>query len=112
MKSVSGKRLCRILEPNGWELKRINGSHHIYAKTGNAVRISVPGHGNVPLKTGLLRQMMKIAEIEEAAVIKNCARTSRVAYNAIFIFYSPEEKAGSPRWWAETLQPLFRPCQV
>jgi len=29
MKAVSGKRLCTLLESKGWQLKRINGSHHI-----------------------------------------------------------------------------------
>ncbi|HAT14816.1 MAG TPA: hypothetical protein DD001_09255 [Microcoleaceae bacterium UBA10368] len=32
MKSVSGKALCKIVERYGWKLKRITGSHHIYAK--------------------------------------------------------------------------------
>ncbi|WP_258169634.1 type II toxin-antitoxin system HicA family toxin [Nostoc sp. 'Peltigera membranacea cyanobiont' N6] len=32
MKAVSGKALCKILELQGWELKRITGSHHIFAK--------------------------------------------------------------------------------
>ncbi|WP_277883305.1 type II toxin-antitoxin system HicA family toxin [Nostoc flagelliforme] len=32
MKAVSGKALCKILERQGWELKRITGSHHIYVK--------------------------------------------------------------------------------
>ncbi len=31
MKSVSGKALCKIVERYGWELKRVTGSHHIYA---------------------------------------------------------------------------------
>ncbi len=30
MKQVSGKSFCQLLEQQGWELKRINGSHHIY----------------------------------------------------------------------------------
>ncbi len=30
MTAVSGKEFCRLLEHQGWELKRINGSHHIY----------------------------------------------------------------------------------
>ena len=47
-------------------LKRINGSHHIYSKAGNAARISVPMHGNTVLKTGLLKHLMKLAEIEES----------------------------------------------
>lgn len=65
MKTVSGKRFCKLLEVNGWELKRINGSHHIYAKAGKTARISVPVHGNSLLKLGLQRQLMRIAEIEE-----------------------------------------------
>ena len=32
---------------------RIRGSHHVYAKAGTAIRISVPVHGNVPLKIRL-----------------------------------------------------------
>ena len=34
MKPISGKRFCRLLEDKSWKLKRINGSHHIYAKAG------------------------------------------------------------------------------
>jgi len=65
VKAISGKRLCRLLEEKGWELKRINGSHHIYTKVGITARISVPLHGNKPLKIGLLRHLMKVAEIDE-----------------------------------------------
>ena len=66
MKAVSGKRFCRILEKKGWELKRINGSHHIYVRFGVNSRISVPVHGNKPMKTGLQRHFMKVADIEES----------------------------------------------
>ena len=38
-----------MLESHGWSLQRINGSHHIYAKAGSLVRISVPIHGNESL---------------------------------------------------------------
>jgi predicted RNA binding protein YcfA (HicA-like mRNA interferase family) len=65
LKAVSGKRFCRLLEGKGWELKRTNGSHHIYAKTGVNARISVPVHGNKPLKLGLQRHLMKVAGIIE-----------------------------------------------
>jgi predicted RNA binding protein YcfA (HicA-like mRNA interferase family) len=34
VKALSGKELARLLESQGWSLKRINGSHHIYAKAG------------------------------------------------------------------------------
>ena len=66
MKAVSGKRLCRLLEIRGWELKRINGSHHIYAKPGSNLRISVPVHGDSALKIGLQKQVMKMAGINES----------------------------------------------
>ena len=65
MKSVSGKELVRLLERRGWLLLRINGSHHIYGKTGINIRLSVPVHGNHPLKTGLLKHLLKLAEIAE-----------------------------------------------
>ena len=63
MKSVSGKELARTLERHGWLLLRVNGSHHIYGKAGSIVRLSVPIHGNQPLKTGLLRHLLKMADL-------------------------------------------------
>ena len=65
MKAVSGKEFSKLLEKKGWELRRTKGSHHIYVKEGNPIRISVPIHGNTPLKVGLLRHLMKIAGIDE-----------------------------------------------
>lgn len=65
MKSVSGKHFARILEKHGWSLLRINGSHHIYGKTGSEVRLSVPIHGNQNLKTGMLRHFLKMAGLTE-----------------------------------------------
>ena len=65
MKSVSGRELARLVENRGWQLLRVNGSHHIYGKTGRVVRLSIPIHGNTALKTGLLRHLLKLAEIDE-----------------------------------------------
>ncbi|MBA3440583.1 MAG: type II toxin-antitoxin system HicA family toxin [Pyrinomonadaceae bacterium] len=65
MKSVSGKELAKALERQGWQLLRVQGSHHIYGKAGSIVRLSVPIHGNQALKTGLLRNLMKQAGIAE-----------------------------------------------
>jgi predicted RNA binding protein YcfA (HicA-like mRNA interferase family) len=64
MKSVSGKRLCKILEINGWQLKKINGSHHIYMKHGKKERISIPVHANKDIKLVILMSIIKIAEID------------------------------------------------
>jgi predicted RNA binding protein YcfA (HicA-like mRNA interferase family) len=64
VKAISGKEFARLLESHGWSLQRISGSHHIYAKAGSSVRISVPIHGNATLKVGLLRHLMKLAGLE------------------------------------------------
>ncbi len=65
MKSISGKDFAKILEQRGWTLLRVQGSHHIFGKAGNEIRISVPIHGNQNLKIGLLRHFMKIAGLTE-----------------------------------------------
>ena len=65
MKSVSGKAFARLLEQHGWTRLRVQGSHHIHGKPGSIARISVPIHGNKPLKIGLLKHLMKIAGLSE-----------------------------------------------
>ena len=62
MKSLSGRELARIVERR-WQLLRVAGSHHIYGTSGSVVRLSIPIHGNKPLKIGLLRHLAKLAEI-------------------------------------------------
>jgi predicted RNA binding protein YcfA (HicA-like mRNA interferase family) len=66
MKSVTGKDLRRVLERNDWELVRIRGKHHIYGKQGSNVRLSIPIHGNAPLKIGLLNHLLKSAALSES----------------------------------------------
>jgi predicted RNA binding protein YcfA (HicA-like mRNA interferase family) len=66
MKSLSGKDLARLVESYGWQLLRIHGSHHIYGKPGNIVRLSIPIHGNKPLKIGLLKHLLKMAGFQES----------------------------------------------
>ncbi len=65
MKQISGKDFAKLLVKKGWELKRTHGSHHVYTRSGRKERISLPIHGNKPLKTGLLRHLMKIADVNE-----------------------------------------------
>ena len=65
MKTVSGKVLCRIIERYGWELKRVTGSHHIYAKSGVSVILSIPVHGNRDLPKGTLKSLLKDAALTE-----------------------------------------------
>ncbi|MGL9616540.1 type II toxin-antitoxin system HicA family toxin [Bradyrhizobium sp. U531] len=66
MNSVSGREFARIVERRGWSLLRVSGSHHIYGKAGSVVRLSIPIRGSKPLKTGLLRHLMKMADLSDA----------------------------------------------
>ena len=47
---MSGRELARLVEQHGGTLLRIQGSNHIYGKPGSTVRLSIPIHGNKPLK--------------------------------------------------------------
>ncbi|MCY7391121.1 MAG: type II toxin-antitoxin system HicA family toxin [Leptolyngbyaceae cyanobacterium CAN_BIN12] len=65
MKSISGKRLCKIVEQKGWVLRKITGSHHIYENAEVAQILSIPVHRNQDLKVGTLKALMKIAQLSE-----------------------------------------------
>lgn len=66
MTPVSGRAFARAVERKGWTLLRINGSHHIYGKDGEVARLSIPIHGNQPLKLGLQRNLMALAGLTKA----------------------------------------------
>lgn len=64
MKAFSGRELIRLLQSHGWEVSRIEGSHHILTKSGRDETLAVPVHGNKSLKTGLVRGILKSAGIK------------------------------------------------
>ncbi len=49
---MNGKDIISKLKAEGWQLDRINGSHHIMVKNGKAV--PVPVHGSRDVGSGLL----------------------------------------------------------
>jgi len=63
LKSITGPEMCRLLEANGWSLRRINGSHHIYSKPGERKVISIPVHGSKNLKSGLALRIARDAGV-------------------------------------------------
>ncbi len=65
MKSISGKKLGKIVETKGWILKRVTGSHYIYEKPRENKILSIPVHRNQDLKIGTLTALMKIAQLSE-----------------------------------------------
>jgi predicted RNA binding protein YcfA (HicA-like mRNA interferase family) len=68
LKQVSGKALVRAIERRGWTLVRVKGSHHVITKPGHRERMVIPIHGNQPLKIGLLRALMKIADLSDEEI--------------------------------------------
>jgi predicted RNA binding protein YcfA (HicA-like mRNA interferase family) len=48
--AVTGKQLVKVLEGQGWYVKRIRGSHHILRHPSILDAIPVPVHGNQPIK--------------------------------------------------------------
>lgn len=68
MKAVSGRELVRVVQGHGWQLLPVHGSHHIYGKAGSIVRLSIPVHGNEPLKTALVKHPLKMAGLDERAL--------------------------------------------
>ena len=61
---VSGRKFCRLLEKNGWQLRRVKGSHHIYA-SGDGKKIApVPVHGNKPMTKGMLSHLEKTTGVK------------------------------------------------
>ena len=59
---LSGKELLKLLKKNGWQVIRVEGSHHIVKKEEKM--ISVPVHGNKSIKKGLLNTILKDAGLK------------------------------------------------
>jgi predicted RNA binding protein YcfA (HicA-like mRNA interferase family) len=55
---MTGKAFIKILEKNGWQCKRIAGSHHIMVKEG-CRSVPVPVHGKKDLPKGILAALKK-----------------------------------------------------
>jgi predicted RNA binding protein YcfA (HicA-like mRNA interferase family) len=54
---MNTKQITKILESEGWKVKRINGSHQIMDKNGKIV--PVPIHGTIVLAKGLVNKIEK-----------------------------------------------------
>jgi predicted RNA binding protein YcfA (HicA-like mRNA interferase family) len=54
---MTGKEVIKILAEHGWEVLRVNGSHHRMGKGG--LRTTVPVHGKQDLGRGLVAAIEK-----------------------------------------------------
>jgi predicted RNA binding protein YcfA (HicA-like mRNA interferase family) len=67
--SITPKDLIRLLEQNGFELKRINGSHHYYVHP-ETKKITVVRVHNKDLPKGSLLAILKQAGIDKSDLTK------------------------------------------
>jgi predicted RNA binding protein YcfA (HicA-like mRNA interferase family) len=68
---ISGKKLCTVLEKEGFAFARQTGSHRIYQKhmEDETITIPVPIHSNTPLKKGTLVSILKKAGISREKML-------------------------------------------
>lgn len=55
---LTSKQLIKLLEKNGWKLKRVRGSHHTFSKPGVSYNLTVP-HPTKDMATGTLQSILK-----------------------------------------------------
>lgn len=60
---MHSKEIIKQLEKNGWLLRGVKGSHHVYAHPDKPGHISVP-HPRKELGTGLVHKLMKQAGLK------------------------------------------------
>ena len=65
--NLLAKRLIKILEENGYLLKRTRGSHHIFYNAETNATVPVPVHGK-DLKKGTFFGILKEANIDKNSI--------------------------------------------
>lgn len=65
MKQLNAEQLRHLLNVRGWTFARMrDGSHMQFKKPGHPLLITIPVHGSRPIKPGLLRKILRDAEID------------------------------------------------
>ncbi len=60
--TVQSRELIRLLEADGWRLRRVRGSHHQYRHPTKPGTVTVP-HPKKDLGVGLVRAIRKLAGV-------------------------------------------------
>lgn len=61
--TMTSKELILILQADGWVLRNVKGSHHVYKHPNKPMHISVP-HPKKDLGVGLVNKLLKLAELK------------------------------------------------
>ena len=62
--TMNSKQIIKRLEDDGWTLRRVQGSHHVYVHPNKPGHISIP-HPKKDLGKGLVHQLLKQAGLNE-----------------------------------------------
>jgi predicted RNA binding protein YcfA (HicA-like mRNA interferase family) len=68
--NISGKQAVKTFKKFGWNVVGQLGSHVVMTKPGIKANLSVPQHKEVSI--GLLRKLIKYAEIEVDEFLEKC----------------------------------------
>ncbi|MCK5055245.1 MAG: type II toxin-antitoxin system HicA family toxin [Candidatus Aminicenantes bacterium] len=68
--NISGKQAVKTFKKYGWDVVGQVGSHVVMTKPGMKANLSVPQHKEVSI--GLLRKLIKFAELEVDEFLKKC----------------------------------------
>lgn len=66
MKPAKFRDVDRFLRKLGYELDRVDGSHHIYDKPGSPSGISVPKDSSGEVSPGVMRNVLRALGLREA----------------------------------------------
>ena len=64
--NYSARYLCKLLEQNGFEYKRANGSHQLFFNSSTNKTVIVPVHGNKDLAKGTFFAILKQAGLDKS----------------------------------------------
>ena len=65
MKPLTAREVEKHLKAAGFTKDRTEGSHHIWVNDNKGISVSVPHHGNRPLKQGTLIGIFNACGIEK-----------------------------------------------
>lgn len=94
MKSYSGKHAIKVLNLNGWFIKRIVGSHHHLQHPIIRGTVTVPVHGKDMLHPDTLDNIIKSTgcdfDVKINALKKNLKKQGQLFNNAYTNCYQPQ----------------------
>ena len=70
LRPTPGPQVIKVLEAHGWYLKRIRGSHHIMRHPTIPDSVPVPVHGNRPIPTGTLLNILRAARLSREEFLR------------------------------------------